>query len=773
VAAGRHRPHGDGPERRSSGLERRRRPDRRRRRDTRAGASRRESHRRRPDRGRAGRGSPRWAHRPALSRRAVFGDPRLPAEYAAGAWSDDEAALGAAVERIADLPAEVAAELRPYVVRPTDPTSVFFGASGAATAEPRTGPQLAAAGGLALVVPTVTCPSTGWGYVDGSAAFRVWGRCNGSPSERLEREAQIQLVAGWMEQIWADEVAYLGRPPIPDEGTVDQGANPDLGAADRGGQRIDIYLTAQCVTRDGDCAGFNNYATAWPSPQRRGSAGSRRSSGFIVVNRAMTANPAFARAALAHEFFHVMQNAFNREGVRVGDRSFWFVEASATWAQWRFAPEGSAVDHHTMTPGRFESFQGSPFSLQEAAHSNRYWSWAWPLFMQQASAGSVAAAWQAIEGRRTEAEVNRAIDRQVPFASRFRDFAVRAHNEVLTPTTDADLRTLFPEPAVGAPRVPPGEARMDEVVELHADVPGIVAHQRSEFLPSLYAVYRPFEVDDDVGRVTFDFSGLAAPGSFDVDAIVKIKDKGWERRKLENGETTFCRDKAKDRVEEIVIVLSNHAIDPNERVVGTWTVESLQVGCAAVTGTLTIERTASFLQLDPRLPYERHSEDLSATIVVSMRPDPDTAGYTDSHDPADPASIGSSYSITRETSAEKRLGDCTSSYSTESSGTWQFADRPAGADWENGITGFIDRASGTAGISIVVHYPAEVVENVCNYVVPDDTSVHDAFVCLDARLVEVDGGPDRIEVHCSSDEPAMGYSKTTLTIEGTLTLNDE
>jgi hypothetical protein len=703
---------------------------------------------------------------------ALFGDRRLPAEFAAGAWDEDDGVLDQAIETIDTLPAAIAAELRPFVVRPTNPESVWFGEPATASADRAADLRVASgdarAGALlAAAFATVVCMRDGWGYADGTARFRVWGRC--------ERDELDMLgVASWVDELWTAEVAYLGRAPIPDQGVGDQGVNNDL-ASDPGATRIDIYLTpGACRSRGGDCVAPRRTAVVAGSREYRGSGAARRTSAFMVVNTGILSDGLFTRAVLAHELFHVIQRAYNSAGVHSGVLKHWFVEASAVWAQYRFMPRAYTVDDVTMTPGRFADFQDSPFSLNTSILENDYWSFAWPLFMDMESPGSVAKAWQAIEGQSGDAAVDRTIDRILPFARRFRDFAVRAFNREWSPTQDRDLLRLFPIEAVETPRVEPGAVHVDPVVELHADVPGIVSYQRSEQIANLYAVYRPFEVDDDVGKVTFDFSDLVPQGSFHVDAIVKIKDKGWERRQLTNGETTFCRDTAKDRVEEIVIVLSDHDLNPNGRVVGTWTVESLQTGCAAITGVLTVERTASYLQLEPLLPDERHDEHLTATIVVNMRPDPWIGGYTDAYDPADPAgSRSSTYTISRTTGASKQMGDCTSSFSTKSVGTWQFKDHPTGADFENGITGFVDRASGTAGFSIVVHYPYEVTENICNIVIPADKGVHDAFICLDARLVEVDGGPDRVEVHCSSDDPAMGYSKTEFTIDGTLILADE
>jgi len=187
---------------------------------------------------------------------------------------------------------------------------------------------------------------------------------------------------------------------------------------------------------------------------------------------------------------------------------------------------------------------------------------------------------------------------------------------------------------------------------------------------------------------------------------------------------------------------------------------------------LTVKRVASYLQPDPRLPNEQRNEDLTATIVVNMRPDPWVGGYTDGWDPADPNSVSSRYTVLRTWGASKEFGNCTASISTKSSGTWEFRDHPTAPEDENSITGFVDKASGMSGFSIVVHYPYTVTEDICNLLTEPNIGVHDAFICFDTTYTEVQGGPDTIAVHCSSNAPAMGYSLTTETIDGTLYLQD-
>jgi hypothetical protein len=71
-----------------------------------------------------------------------------------------------------------------------------------------------------------------------------------------------------------------------------------------------------------------------------------------------------------------------------------------------------------------------------------------------------------------------------------------------------------------------------------------------------------------------------------VDALVKIKDRGWERRTLGAGTIQWCLDQAPDAVEQVILVLSNHDLGPNKHITGTWTATASDQGCTTASDTL-------------------------------------------------------------------------------------------------------------------------------------------------------------------------------------------
>jgi hypothetical protein len=502
---------------------------------------------------------------------AIFGDPRLPQPYASAPASEDGAGLYAAQEALATLPETVAAELRPYLVRPTDPTSVFHDIRGQTSAADAPGVMALAAYHPLPATPympasapaVVECNQVnGWGYALGAAHFKVWGECGNATDD-----AEIQLVAAVVDELWADEAAYLDREPLPDAGRP----VPDEWLNDQGGDtRIDIYLVNPCVTRAGACRGVARgilaSTLATPPKLLRDNVGV--TSSYILVPRGATANQLKFRATMAHELFHAFQNAMNLDGTRDGNDWHWFVEASAVWAEWAFVPSAAPVAVAVYFPWS----QDTPFALSSNRSENEYWSFTWPLFMdEEAGFDSVAKAWHAIEGKVGPEALNQAIDGELSFRDNFHVFAMRTWNKELGIGDPMD--PLLPEPPTGPTRLQPGGPQRHADITLLPSPPGDLVHDVSESIPGLDAAYSRFEVDPDVGQLILDFNGLFPPAAQDRDALVKIRDKGWEHRELEPGPTTWCMDNPDDDVEELIVIISNHEFDETT-IEGDWSIQS-------------------------------------------------------------------------------------------------------------------------------------------------------------------------------------------------------
>lgn len=499
---------------------------------------------------------------------AIFGDPRLPAAYRSTVVVEDGAALAAARIELDTFPQAVADELRPYLVRPTDPASVFYDIR-AAPVTAAGGAKLASVqlpagpvAGAAAPAMVVCNPVSGWGYGLGGANFKVWGEC-GDPAD----DADIQQVVAMVEGFWDAESTFLSREPLADEGEP----APDEWLNEGGGDpRVDIYLVNACVVRDGACealeaTSYGETAVTEPHTTVRG-VGVWAS--YVLLPKSLLAQTSLFRATVAHELFHVFQNGMNFDG-RYRNRTYhWITEATAKWAEWHFSQVADNV-----TPW-FGGFQVASQTLEGLDSGNPYSSFTWPLFLEEAGGpGVISAMWQAIEGKADFDAVTAAIDQQRSFRDHFREFAIRNWNKDLGVGDPMDPLHAVPPTNRDQPF---GDHTWAETLLLPNERGN--AYMLSEEVHALYAKYAPFKVDPDVGQIIIDLSSFRFPGIYDADVLVKVKDQGWERRKLKKAKTTWCTDNPDDDIEEFVVVLSNHSID-RSILQGDWTVESLLEPC--------------------------------------------------------------------------------------------------------------------------------------------------------------------------------------------------
>ena len=90
------------------------------------------------------------------------------------------------------------------------------------------------------------------------------------------------------------------------------------------------------------------------------------------------------------------------------------------------------------------------------------------------------------------------------------------------------------------------------------------ANTRGEWLieriPALGIRYRELTLTPEVRRLVVDGSGLRNGDDLDIEALVHVKEAGWERRSLDDGETTFCRDLPPDDLDRIMAILDGKTI---------------------------------------------------------------------------------------------------------------------------------------------------------------------------------------------------------------------
>ena len=510
---------------------------------------------------------------------ALFHDPRLPEAFDGSGPAGDDALLFAEVRVMADaLPPAAREELEAYLLRPDDPRSPF-------------GPSVTARGTRAASGPRAAAVATGctshWsGVVTPRGHFNIW-LC--ASADSAADESTRSYVAGLADDLWDAMTPAMG-PPRPD--------------ADGGDDRVDVYLVSpnQCRMRDGECLRIPGgaVAAAYPvAPFAPNGRGGQVASGVIVVDRTRIADLA---ADLAHEFFHVLQFAHNESarlidtGQRRGDvpvlDGSWFVEASATWAEWWWAPATRRTLHQANFVGRFQAAEASLLTTDPPFHP--YGAYIWPYFVhQERGAAAVVRAWFDAEPATTPAGIDDAVDAQLPFTTAFRDFAVRNLNIDL-PGNPLGTRYVAQDPDNFPDDVPPRQVT-DDTSPLVV-LPGTSLSQPVGVEP-LAAQYDRLLIDPSVEGLEIDFGGVTPAATLDVDAIVDVGGT-WRRVPASGGRLAFCRLRPEEAVDQVYLVLANHdrtraaGGGPGPAVAGTYAVTT---GACAVTTTTTSSPTSTSL----------------------------------------------------------------------------------------------------------------------------------------------------------------------------------
>jgi hypothetical protein len=406
--------------------------------------------------------------------------------------------------------------------------------------------------------------------------------------------------------------------PIPDDFAAPLGL---FEVEEAGDGRLDIYLVNGSNQSYGRPLAIRQAAPAMaPSaPEYRGTA----SSGYIVMDVLQNRKPHELESTLAHEFFHVLQFRHEVRGIqscpypsvaaastcRAAEQSFhWFVEASASWAEHEFVPAGRPVAAYE----RFGRFLGTESSLAQTDGENEYLSFMWPLFMEQEDPQgpeSIAAAWRAIEGKSGWTAVQAAVDAQLSFETKFRDFAVRLWNEQLLPGDPIQPRFNDPRLDRYFPTTTPEQA--DPHLRYVDDIQLVLSelHRERVEIAELSVKYYRVDIPPGAGRLTLTFSGLTPNDKLDVDALVEVHPEGWSRRELDPATTEWCLDKPGEAVERAILVLSNHSQTPDEHITGEWSVIAEAGGCQQVGDGLVFTSVREF-----GLP----SDDVFATTTETL-----------------------------------------------------------------------------------------------------------------------------------------------------------
>ncbi len=538
---------------------------------------------------------------------ARWGDKRLPGPFVGAHSAEEDSGLFDEVRlRLASLSAGAQEALRPFIVRPADPRSVWnASASASGSASPARANLARKTRAAASPSACPIAPQSGLSWISKRSAshpLRVWAQCRGEPGHDAESVALVDKTLALLNKIYTPMTGVM-RVPRPDvEGDDDA---------------IDVYIVddGSYVYRAEQNVRPVKLATAFAEcPESTVVNGC---SGFITLVRSLPYNNRF-NITLIHEFFHVLQYAYNGKfsmrpdaGKPDQPEHHWFMEASASWAAAYFdrtlAPwdDGRAayVDVHRMFK---QYFQPSFDALNASGGAHAYSAYIWPYFVEQETSGPafMKKIWIGLEGVGTFEAADKAIDTVYPFAANFKRFALRNINAELLPGDPLPSNKrhvkLDPDQFVDDKKEPPyltGTLAANQEYSQDFNLMNLSAR---------YVRLTVAEASPAIRKVVVDISGLQPASELDVQALVRTDD-GWlaleEPIEIKPDKVTFCFDKGpttaslRGSFKEILLVLSNHATPKGTNVSGTLKVQPKSVPCGTLwEGTISqVVRNATAL----------------------------------------------------------------------------------------------------------------------------------------------------------------------------------
>lgn len=492
---------------------------------------------------------------------AAFGDDRLPDAYR-GDDSDvvDDAALLDVVQRFDGLSAQARDVLQPFLLPPYDDASWL-----ALRPVERSSRDLGAPPGHFLD----EWDSFEW--PDG--IVRVWWLRKNEPGDK----ARAMNIAAAVDIVIAPKLDALGfRRPLPDGGHVTAGIT-----IAGGDDRLDILLTDHI-----------RYSITVPYD------GCKQTPAYIEL--AHGANDAI----VAHEYMHAVQFAYHPAAACDDEAQRWLREATATWAEdWifpfvqdehRFARY--LLDVPELPLEKFDELPGDPSDpIVPIAKAHQYGGYLFPYYLAQASDPNlIRKIWSATTGTTS---VLQAIDDSIPGGfkrvwpafTRFnwnrKDTAWGKYREFRSqnPLGDHLQRTATPVKDF-APRLV-ALSGLDDQIRLEAPVEHLAARYYHFKFPDtdgpdggpprsvLFYNGQTFKLSEQEDLVDFqktyrhlvtDGVPEAAKRGASIWALFKIAgEQAWREPEEWTGKETrfFCRDRKSERIEELVLVVSNSAFD--------------------------------------------------------------------------------------------------------------------------------------------------------------------------------------------------------------------
>ena len=385
---------------------------------------------------------------------------------------------------------------------------------------------------------------------------RVWWIRDSADDATLAAKVMNEVT----NNVWPALAKLFARTPLPDDYLPCNGGSADF----------DIYITNAC------CTTIPYLGTAGDNPKLP----CGKTPVFIAVG-AFGGDDRKLQRSLAHELTHAFINAYSPKGC-LDPEYYWLNEATATWAIEYLYHDNNL--EHDDAPG----FLDMPFvpleGLPASGHSLRdYGDYIFLFFMaRRESPDVVRQIWEASESNDNSLA---AVDSVIGgFQGQWPDFVGYNWNR-----EPANYYLQWDQLESSA------KPEEDDPVLLDPD--GTHAFPLDGNIQHLAAKYYHFTfVSDDVRTVSF-FNPFFQPRMPDahVRAFVKIADQPWIQEDWsDRSGRTFCRDTRAERIQELVIMISNSQWSDRTSVLQPpWdpVLKVSNIGCWKWQGTITATTT--------------------------------------------------------------------------------------------------------------------------------------------------------------------------------------
>jgi hypothetical protein len=526
---------------------------------------------------------------------AAQGDPRLPAQYR-GAPSGhlDSNIMIRAARALPTLSAEAQAIITPFLLPPQYDRGV--------PAAPATeGLQMRAFAAAAAEATGPCRNNSSYDLIAATAHTKVWAwrysQESGLAFYNAHSRAAAQIVAQYVEQVWASETALFGRVPPSDA---------SIGADCNGGDgMLDIYVSPSVSAPGG----------------RRGQtvpylAGCQMSPSFIELQP--YTDPVLVRNVLAHEFFHTLQLGAFSLFPNCEDYD-WLGEATANWV----------MDHvfhgdnkeHPYAPGYWvKEHEVSIYKPGSNDDTHGYSDYVFLQYLANSLAPStITAIWNAAESTDSPHALADGVGGAGALEGLWHLFAAETWNDhqngVHEEFNEWDNLSTGMKSTIERDNEQIRAVLDGEKQKKYTLVRGVTQLQSLSY----HYVHVKFN-DPAVRFISYEAPITGAQGDeYRLLALLKIngewREEDWsDLMDPENVYKSWCRDERDQNLEELVLLLSNGEANPDAAPIDVYMPGSVSVssgGCFRWKGTTKVRVTSrygGYMEFAANVTFERDEE---------------------------------------------------------------------------------------------------------------------------------------------------------------------